>query len=189
MVWWPAQLALARSRMDMMSAAKAARIKAGKLKLCDSLAAYLQELAPKEAVGVAEVSKAIDHQGMQVMGKAHGDSAETDPWATLAGGKKGKKGKKKKGGKPKASGLQHSMIRLNGFAEVRCGKDGCPVHVPTSAGTRRPTSPVLVQLPVPPASESLAFRVCTCRSAADWNRSAEDGRRGSQLSDRAERAC
>ena len=31
----------------MMSAAKAARVKATKLKLCDSLAAYLEELTPK----------------------------------------------------------------------------------------------------------------------------------------------
>lgn len=69
-----------------------------------------------------QVAKSVDHQGMQVMGKGHGDGAEEDPWAALAGGKKGKKGKKKKGGKAKAkasSGLQHSMIRLNGFAEVR----------------------------------------------------------------------
>ena len=52
--------------MDMMSAAKAARIKASKLKLCDSLAAYLGELAPKEADGPQVVAKSIDHQGMQV---------------------------------------------------------------------------------------------------------------------------
>jgi hypothetical protein len=146
--------------MDMMSAAKAARIKAGKLKLCDSLAAYLAELAPKQAEGVAEVSKSIDHQGMQVMGKAHGDSAETDPWATLAGGKKGKKGKKKKGGKPQgSSGLQHSMIRLNGFAEVRCGTKGCPVHVPASLGTGRPTSALVpVHPPAPPAPDMSCIR-------------------------------
>lgn len=133
----------------MMSAAKAARVKASKLKLCDSLAAYLGELAPTEAEAGAEEggNQSIDHQGMQVMGKAHGgDSAETDPWATLGGGKKGKKGKKKKGGKAKASGLQHSMIRLNGFAEVRCGKKGCPVHVPrVRVPDGPPISPVLMQ--------------------------------------------
>lgn len=37
--------------MEMMSAAKAARLRATKLKLCDSLAGYLEELAPKTDAG------------------------------------------------------------------------------------------------------------------------------------------
>ena len=103
--------------MEMMTAAKAARIQAGKLKLCDSLAAYLEELAPKQAEAAGEVAKPVDTQGMQMIGKNGGGGAETDPWATLA---QGKKRKKKKGGQGKASSaLQHSMTRLNGFAEVR----------------------------------------------------------------------
>jgi hypothetical protein len=101
--------------MDMLSSAKAARQKMAKLKLCASLATYLDEIAPKEEVKV-EKGKAMDLTGMAVIGKGHGDVAETDPWAG-GGGKKKKKGKKKKA--QGSSVLQHSMIRLNGFAEVR----------------------------------------------------------------------
>lgn len=123
--------------MDMLSASKAARQKMAKLKLCDSLAVYLDELAPKVEVKAAE-AKAVDHGGMAVMGKTHGDVAESDQWAGLATGGKKKKGKKKKQGK---AGLAHDMIRLNGFAEVgRCGtathRQRDPAPLPLCASRR-----------------------------------------------------
>jgi len=46
--------------MDMLSAAKAARQKMAMLKLCDSLGAYLDELAPKAEAKAVE-AKATDH--------------------------------------------------------------------------------------------------------------------------------
>ena len=143
--------------MDMVSAAKAARAKAAKLKLCDSLAVYLQELAPKVDEGPAQAAKAIDHGGMQVMGKGHGDSAETDPWAALGGTKKGKKKK----GKAKASGgLQHSMIRLNGFAEVSRRRPVSRGHADTRTRGRLVRQPVRLRAlgaaPLPPAAEPAA---------------------------------
>lgn len=174
-----------------MTAAKAARIQAGKLKLCGSLAAYLEELAPKQAEAVGEVAKPVDTQGMQMIGKKGGDSAETDPWATLA---KGKKGKKKKGGQVKASStLQHSMMRLNGFAEVRSGQQAAErTHPCRSRGSASVRYHPVNLLGVACASNAEVYCVMCLRAwrfCSDWHRSAEDGRGGSQLSERTARAC
>jgi hypothetical protein len=186
--------------MDMVSAAKAARAKAAKLKLCDSLAVYLQELAPKVDEGPAQAAKAIDHGGMQVMGKGHGDSAETDPWAALGGTKKGKKGKKKKGKAKASGGLQHSMIRLNGFAEVSRRRPVSRGHADTRtraravgwsasrSGSERSARLRFLQLlsrrPVPAIAGShpvlyilILRHRCVCHtlsSSTGWRRSAKD---------------
>ena len=72
-----------------------------KLRLCDQLQGYLAELAAAQgpqAAASGEAKAAVDHGGMQVMGKKKGGDDEPDQWAALASPsrKKGKKKKKKK---------------------------------------------------------------------------------------------
>ena len=90
-----------------------------KLRLCDQLQGYLAELAAAQgpqAAASGEAKAAVDHGGMQVMGKKKGGDDEPDQWAALASPSR-KKGKKKKT-KKKPEGLQHPMLRMTGFAEV-----------------------------------------------------------------------
>eukprot|EP01047_Picozoa_sp_COSAG01_P056042 COSAG01_NODE_6309_length_3745_cov_1.422655_2_plen_305_part_00 len=106
-----------RARMSaVMSAARKQRALDARLKLCATLRAYMLELQGPQAVQVAE-KKAIDHGGMQVLGKKSREDEDI-----MQVGKRGKKGKKKGkgsgGNKGQTSVLQHSVIRLTAFTDV-----------------------------------------------------------------------